>query len=239
MTYVAIVSGEVLYDGRLEPITAGVSYIADGHEIVRRFPHMFKQAPSTWPTRPRAGSAKRAVTTAPSAPARAALPTRRVVQVSLLRDRTPRFEVRLTADLVWSIEREISATLSTYGVVETGGYLVSHRPDYIGIQTGTGPKSTHAPSRFQLDDSAATRWLQSDPLLRIVGDWHLHPSWDGTPSDHDVRGWAGHCTRSMSHYLGIVATKGELGFMTPELHGWVAFWDGDTAVCEPAGLTGW
>ncbi len=149
------------------------------------------------------------------------------------------FQVRLTADLVWSIEREISATLGTYGIVETGGYLVSHRSDYVGIQTGPGPKSTHAPSRFQLDDSAATRWLQSDALLRIVGDWHLHPSWDGTPSDHDVRVWAGHCTRSMSCYLGIVATKGELGFMTPELHGWVAFWDGDTAVCEPALLTGW
>ena len=40
-------------------------------------------------------------------------PNQSVVQVSLLRDRTPRFEVRLTADLVWSIEREISATLSS------------------------------------------------------------------------------------------------------------------------------
>jgi hypothetical protein len=236
MTYVATVSGEVPYDGGLEPITAGVTYIADGHEIVRRFPHMFKPAPGTWPTKLRAEPARRAATAAAGAPPRAALPTRRV---SLLRGGTPRFEVRLTADLVWSIEREISATLSTYGIVETGGYLVSHRSDYIVIQTGPGPKSTHAPSRFQLDDSAATGWLQSDPLLRIVGDWHLHPSWDGTPSDHDVRGCAAHCTRSMSHYVGIVATKGELGFMTPEFHGWVAFWDGDTAVCEPALITGW
>jgi hypothetical protein len=121
MTHVAIVSG-VLYDGKLEQITAGVTYIADGHEIVRRFPHMFERAPSTWPTRPRAESAKRAVTAAASAPPRAALPPRCEVEVSLLRDRTPRFEVRLTPDLVWSIEREISATLSTYGVVETGGY---------------------------------------------------------------------------------------------------------------------
>ena len=60
-----------------------------------------------------------------------------------------------------------------------------------------------------------------------------------TPSDQDIREWAGHCTRSMGHYLGIVATKGELGFMTPKLHGWAAFWDSDTAVCEPALLTGW
>ena len=49
MSYVAIVSGEVLYDGRLEPITAGVTYIADGHEIVRRYPHMFKKAEMRFP----------------------------------------------------------------------------------------------------------------------------------------------------------------------------------------------
>ena len=46
MSYVATISGEVTYDGRLEPITAGVTYIADGHEIVRRYPHMFKKAGS-------------------------------------------------------------------------------------------------------------------------------------------------------------------------------------------------
>jgi hypothetical protein len=230
--FVATVSGEVPYDGRLETITAGVTYIADGHEIVRRFPHMFKKATTTsWP-RGRGSSEPRS-----AAPAKAARPK---TKVSLLRDRTPRFKVELTPDLVWSIEREIWETLGTYGVVETGGYLVSDRLDSIGIQTGPGPKSTHAAHRFQLDDSAAARWLHSDPLLRIVGDWHLHPGDDdGVPSDHDVRGWAGHTTRSMSHYVGIVATKGELGFTTPELHGWVAFWDGDTAVCEPARLTGW
>jgi hypothetical protein len=44
VTYVATVSGEVMYDGRLEEITAGITYIADGHEIVRRYPRMFKKA---------------------------------------------------------------------------------------------------------------------------------------------------------------------------------------------------
>ena len=46
VSYVATVLGEVLYDGKLEPITAGVTYIADGHEIVRRHPHMFRRAGS-------------------------------------------------------------------------------------------------------------------------------------------------------------------------------------------------
>lgn len=73
MTMVAVVSGEVPYDGRLEPITAGVTYIVDGHELVRRFPHMFKRTPH--PVRPRsqqratAALAKRAATASASAPA--------------------------------------------------------------------------------------------------------------------------------------------------------------------------
>jgi hypothetical protein len=228
---VAIVTAEVPYDGALELITEGITYVADGHELVRRFPHMFRKTTTSWP-RGRGSSERRS-----AAPAKTA---RQTTKVSLLRDRTPRFEVELGPDLVCSIEREIWEKLGTYGIVETGGWLVSHRSDYIGIATGPGPKSTHAAHRFQLDDSAAARWLDIDPLLRIVGDWHLHTGDDdGVPSDHDVRGWAGHTTRSMSDYVGIVATKGELGFMTPELHGWVAFYEGDTAVCEPARLTGW
>ena len=213
-------SGTVCIDGEWIDIRAGLDRVEAGHPIINARPELFGLESTRSP-----------------APAKTARPK---TKVSLVRDRTPRFEVELTPDLVCSIEEEIRETLGTYGIVETGGYLVSHRLDYIGIQTGPGPKSTHAAHRFQLDDSAAGRWLDSDPLLRIVGDWHLHPGDDdGVPSDHDVRGLAGHTTLPMSHYVGIVATKGEIGFTTPELHGWVAFYDGDTAVCEPARLTGW
>ena len=45
--HVATVTAEVLYDRKLELITEGVTYIAAGHELVRRFPHMFKKAGGT------------------------------------------------------------------------------------------------------------------------------------------------------------------------------------------------
>ena len=49
MTYVAIVSGEVPYDRELVDITAGTTYVADGHELVRRFPHMYDRFRYTGP----------------------------------------------------------------------------------------------------------------------------------------------------------------------------------------------
>jgi hypothetical protein len=43
MSYVAIISGEVPYEGELELITEGVTYVADGHELVGRFPDISRR----------------------------------------------------------------------------------------------------------------------------------------------------------------------------------------------------
>ena len=155
--------------------------------------------------------------------------------VICLDSRTPRFEVSLGLDLIGKIEREIHDALG-FGVVETGGYLLGHAWDYIVMRTGPGPRSQHSADRFTLDDSHVRGWLNENPDLRIVGDWHVHTeSRDGVPSDTDLRGWAGHCGVSQNGYLGIIATRGEegMGFMTPRLHAWVTYREGEQAVCEP------
>jgi hypothetical protein len=196
-----LVDFECEYDGRLVRLKAGRDWVAPGHEIVRRYPGRFGLERGR---RHRASQARSHVASA---------------DVVFRRGR-PRFEVELSPELVERIHDEIAEVARAD--VETGGYLIAHRFDYITGQTGPGPRSSHHPNRFQLDRAYAGECIGHDDWLRVVGDWHSHTGDDeGVPSPTDLRGWAGGCGPSTPAYVGIIATKGELGFTTPVLHGYL------------------
>jgi hypothetical protein len=196
MTYVAITSGEVRYDGRLEPITAGVTYIADGHEIVRRFPHMFERAPSTWPTRPRAGSAKAeharsAASLTPKARARK--------EIELRTSRQSPISVVLDEGARRTIVDEVTGWTSIYEGEsrETGGYLFGRRSSdglALTFAAYAGEDTKRSLGNVLLDVDKAysvERALHRQRTReRLVGDYHSHTEGcDGAPSPGDLRGW--------------------------------------------------
>src|SRR5262245_9809861 len=86
---------------------------------------------------------------------------------------------------------------------------------------------------------------------RIVGDYHSEPDGDGQPSGGDLRGWlrglqllASRSSNAanwllgdetpLECHVGIIVTRCESAW--PKLHAWVTRVDGNSVVCEPAGV---
>jgi proteasome lid subunit RPN8/RPN11 len=265
MTYVAITSGEVPYDGRLEPITAGVTYIADGHEIVRRFPHMFRKAGSMELSR---GGRSLHRTRSPASPAPVA-------------DARKEIELRASANSAISIvldERarrtivdKVTAWTSFNGGEgrESGGYLFGRRSQaqpgdwlekptqcvelvlaaHAGENTARGRSNVH----LDYDKALSVERALQRTGERLVGDYHSHPEGDGVPSRGDLRGWMRSIemllgtepasTWRLGHELtpdcwtGIIVTRSAGGsWMYPQLHAWVTRWEYAGFICEPATL---
>lgn len=75
-------------------------------------------------------------------------------------------------------------------------------------------------------------------MLR-VGDWHNHPSHEPEPSPKDMSAWQTHRRGAgVSHYVSLIATPhSEMGWMAPELHGYVTREDEDgVLVCDAAAV---
>lgn len=156
------------------------------------------------------------------------------------------FEITLTASVAEAIKREISHAFWRFESreIETGGWLFAHyQPDdrraLIVHASGPGRNVDHGPGRVRLSEPGEVEADFDDLLARArlvrVGDWHSHPTRDSVPSDADLANWARHSDESgVLPYAGVIVTPGEVGWMTPEFHGWVTREDDrGLLVCEP------
>jgi len=157
------------------------------------------------------------------------------------------FTLTLSAAVAKGIEEQVLAAIWEFDSreIETGGYLYGHDPPdedgiWVCFASGPGHNGKHASGQVQLSDpseieSAFHASLVRQDLIRL-GDWHSHPAPDPLPSDADLWAWARHSDAAgVLPYAGLIVTPGEIGWMTPEFHGWVTREDDHgVLVCEPA-----
>jgi proteasome lid subunit RPN8/RPN11 len=61
--------------------------------------------------------------------------------------------------------------------------------------------------------------------MRVVGDYHSHPTGDPEPSRDDRKAWArALLDRHLTHYIGVICTRSSdpLAWQFPDLHPWIA-----------------
>jgi hypothetical protein len=79
----------------------------------------------------------------------------------------------------------------------------------------------------------------------LCGDWHTHPAiWAGDPSDQasesDEEAWKHRLetVTSLSRWVGLIFTTGELGWTNPVYHGFLTHQnEHGVVVCEQATVT--
>jgi hypothetical protein len=260
MTYVAITSGEVPYEGKLEEIIAGITYIADDHEIVRRFPHMFKKAAGSMMFRKGVGSSGRTRSTA-------------VAPKALARDQV---ELRASARSPISIELHEGARRVIVNEVldwasdyegesrESGGFLFGRRSTdglELTFAAYAGESTERGKGRLRLDVGKARSveavLHRQHTREHLAGNYHSHDTADdGTPSSVDLENWAASLSAlvrdgkppswllgneiALDCWTGIIVTRSAGGSWTyPQLHAWVTRWEHAGFICEPAALTEW
>jgi hypothetical protein len=158
------------------------------------------------------------------------------------------FRIRVAPSALTAIEREVGDAMWRFDEreVETGGYLYAlYAPEPEGVRivhaSGPGPSSEHWRTKLRLSQPeqvrAAFPQALGPSLLLRVGDWHGHPVPDPVPSEADLKSWM-HSQESagVSRYVGLIVTPGrEMGWMSPDFHGWVTRQDERGAlVCEGA-----
>jgi proteasome lid subunit RPN8/RPN11 len=157
------------------------------------------------------------------------------------------FTIQICVSACGAIEREALEAIWQFDsrVVESGGYLYALYPSnderaLIVHASGPGRNGDHGPGRVRLSDPSDVESdfgeLEARAGLVLCGDWHSEPGRDPIPSDADLVAWANNSDRAgILPYASIIATPGEIGWTTPELHGWVTREDEDGfLVCEPA-----
>lgn len=172
------------------------------------------------------------------------VPTRHVAQRTA--PRVP-FTVHLVGRTLAQMEEEIADSFFRFSErVETGGYLYSLGRAGLDSVTvfhasGPGSASSHARTRMQLSDPYVVErespFLSSRPDLVRVGEWHIHPGHDATPSRADRSAWESELRKDTPTWVGLILTPGGegLGWMVPQVRAWVTRRIGDTnVVCDPA-----
>jgi proteasome lid subunit RPN8/RPN11 len=227
---VATVDFECEYDGELIRLTAGLDQVAEGHELVRRFPRHFAPAVRR--------------DTSPPATCTKMRGTPR------LRKGPPRLTVALGSSARRAIEEEFLSTTRVDGY-ETGGWLFAEPSrswdKSIEVRLATGPgegarrgRSSYEPSDYHQAEEQLAR-DGADHLCR-VGDWHSHPGHDTTPSSSDLDVWQtcfvrANEKRGVSFYVGLIAALNRQGFPRMRLNAYALSYDrSGRVVCEPATL---
>jgi proteasome lid subunit RPN8/RPN11 len=157
------------------------------------------------------------------------------------------FKVELNATVCKAIEQEVLGAIWEFDsqVVETGGWLYglySAENDRVAVVHASGPgqNGSHGAGWTRLSNPDQVEADFSNSLARArlvrVGDWHSHPNDDPIPSDADLRIWGRHSDDAgVLPYASVIVTPGEVGWMTPEFHGWVTREDDrGLLVCEPS-----
>jgi proteasome lid subunit RPN8/RPN11 len=145
------------------------------------------------------------------------------------------FELRISSGARETIRKTLAAVAPHR--LETGGYLYSFdRPRYRGAvidrATYPGPSSRLRSHGVSLSDPEEIEaefgefgQRALDNGLRVVGDYHSHPTAAPEPSRDDRKAWArALLDHHFSFYIGVIATRGEgaFGWEFPDLTPWVA-----------------
>jgi hypothetical protein len=111
---------------------------------------------------------------------------------------TRRFDICLQGDASWQILRDVRHVMGED--IETGGHLWARErarscsADIVYASGAGVPGQLHGHRSMKLprEDAARTAmpdFVHPDEML-AVGDWHLHPGGDATPSRADIDSWA-------------------------------------------------
>jgi integrative and conjugative element protein (TIGR02256 family) len=117
--------------------------------------------------------------------------------------------------------------------LETGGILLGRGPAADGVvvveQAGDpGPEAVRRPDFFLRDRGHAQNLADAawaDRQAVWVGDWHTHPVGGPSPSQRDLRTYAGLLAAaelSFEIFISIIVVPDEVqGWTRPQLHPWV------------------
>ena len=251
---VATRSGRVEYDGGMEEIRAGITWVARGHEILRKAPHLFGLTAVASTTRERV----------PRLSDDIELRTSSRSPIAVVLDESARTRI-VNEVLEWASDHPGEGR-------ESGGYLFGRRlrsrsialdpqePDLLEVTfaayPGEGTQRSSHEMRHDSDHalSLARTFGRQGRRERLVGDYHSHPDGDGVPSGGDLRGWLrsfqllGVQDRYSPHwllgdevtpncYLGVIVTRSGFGGWTwPQFHVWITREEDGRVVCEPVAV---
>ena len=236
---VAVVDFEAKYGGDVIRLTAGESWVVDGHELHRRFPANFQPDVPPMGARKVTGrrSGRRGSATAP--PPAGTSPS---VQDGLPELRTlRRYELEITAAGWYDIDMELG--VSDDGR-ETAIALYGDRDDkQILIDRAVGPGDAYRTrDRIELDWEhwlrAERAWQRSGYWGRLMGFAHTHPEGNILkPSDADLRTWAGAIDERIGAVTGGVFVGVILGrdsYWAPlDVKAWTVSRRDGLTICEP------
>jgi Prokaryotic homologs of the JAB domain len=249
---IAIVDFETTYDGRSIRLTAGESWVVDGHELHKRFPGRFRPDPSPpmgarKVTSRRSGRRGSATAPPPVGPAPSVRDEREVPELRANAKPTVTVKVGSLAratigeELAWS-----RSLLETYRA-ETGGWIfgVYDRGSWHLMATRLGSAGERKPEKVLMDYAEAERAAilirDGEARMRFLGTWHSHPFPNSSqPSSADrtnaltFMGWRD--LNPAPFAVSVILTPDrDRGWSAPQFHAWTTRRNQfGTAVTEPA-----
>ncbi len=112
---------------------------------------------------------------------------------------------------------------------ETGGFVMGlRRGEHFEITAVTypGPKDLSTPYSFsRLDEHHAndiqSAWVSNESFVTLIGDWHSHPTGDGSPSSKDRRAWRSLLNSGLPDCIGIILGETEMPRFFHAAYGYV------------------
>jgi hypothetical protein len=188
-------------DGLPVRLTAELDWVADGHELVRRFPHMFRRDPRD--------TARKRVS--PS-------------QVS--RFRAPEVRKRACHDV--AVTRRVWNAINEHvgSGLEAGGALLGERAEdgsfLLHDACGPGDNAARTSSEI-LHDEARYETIAAayeGTNIRLLGRWHEHCWGDVQPSEGDLDSWKLMADKH-GEFLTLIAQVPEDPYERMRLSAWV------------------
>jgi integrative and conjugative element protein (TIGR02256 family) len=96
----------------------------------------------------------------------------------------------------------------------------------ITAVTYPGPKDLSTPYSFsRLDEHHAndiqSAWVSNESFVTLIGDWHSHPTGDGSPSSKDRRAWRSLLNSGLPDCIGIILGETEMPRFFHAAYGYV------------------
>jgi len=122
-----------------------------------------------------------------------------------------------TVSIPKSLIAELVTARSENLPYETGGFLLGQRSAgdiEIVSATRQGRDDKATPSSFERNDPshhliAFDRWKRDAGRTGYAGDWHSHPTGDGSPSSTDRRAWSTLYDHSKGPIVGVILGETE------------------------------
>jgi hypothetical protein len=166
--------------------------------------------------------------------------------------------VALTLIQKWSLALKVATPHKRSSTHGSGGWAFERGRPCRSPNDRSSPVPEALPIRGERGFARSIRMVQpkrttSKPLpshvLRestvLVGDWHTHPTiWTGDPTDQasepDEEAWKHRLetVTSLSSWVGLIFTPGELGWTNPIYHGYLTHQnENGVVVCKQATVT--